>query len=75
MGYRAASSVCNLFASPARRANPVILAGPGGQLWLASKALRKFALRSNTLVVDSEPVAIIGHHPEGGHLIRLGPRE
>lgn len=34
-----------------------LLAGPGGQLWMASQALRKFQVRTNTLELDSASVA------------------
>ncbi len=40
-----------------------LLAGPGGQLWLASQSLRRFRVRTNALLLDNtEPVA------EGLHL-------
>ncbi|MDG1897111.1 MAG: PQQ-binding-like beta-propeller repeat protein [Fuerstiella sp.] len=42
---------------------PIFLrAGPGGQLWMASEALRKFQVRTNTLELQSDEVA------EGLHL-------
>lgn len=42
---------------------PIFLrAGPGGQLWMASEALRKFQVRTNTLELQSNAVA------EGLHL-------
>ncbi len=42
---------------------PIFLrAGPGGQLWMASEALRKFKVRTNTLELQSDSVA------EGLHL-------
>ncbi len=42
---------------------PIFLrAGPGGQLWMASEALRKFQVRTNTLELESDEVA------EGLHL-------
>ncbi len=34
-----------------------LLAGPGGQLWMASTALRKFQVRTNTLELLSDSVA------------------
>ncbi len=39
-----------------------LLAGPGGQLWMASQALRKFRLRTNALELSAESAA------EGLHL-------
>ncbi|MCP4169462.1 MAG: PQQ-binding-like beta-propeller repeat protein [Fuerstiella sp.] len=43
--------------------SPIFLrAGPGGQLWMASEALRKFQVRTNTLELQSNTVA------EGLHL-------
>ncbi len=39
-----------------------LLAGPGGQLWLGGRSLRKFQLRTNAVLLES------GHVAEGIHL-------
>ncbi|MCA9049175.1 MAG: PQQ-binding-like beta-propeller repeat protein [Planctomycetaceae bacterium] len=41
----------------AMNARMFLLGGAGGQLWMASRALRRFQVRTNTLELDSDTVA------------------
>ncbi|MEZ6059864.1 MAG: PQQ-binding-like beta-propeller repeat protein [Planctomycetaceae bacterium] len=39
-----------------------LLAGPGGQLWLASQALRRFSVQTNALLLDNTEAVAEGLH-------------